>query len=377
MTKCVEQAAGVLPAQEFDLLLGTLAKAGYELVGPTLRHGVIGLGVIERAEDLPKGVADEHAPGNYRVRSDGSPGWFGYVVGQESWKRYLFPPEQTLFRAERDEHVVRFAGETPETRRRALLGVRGCDVAAIAKQARVFDAYDPGSSAYGAALAQTFVVAIDCSHPAATCFCTSMGSGPAADEGFDLALTEIASDTEHYFVLRTGSASGRRIAEKLTLEPATRLHREAASAVSGRAVELIERGLDKQAAKRLHADHPEHPRWETIGDRCLSCGNCTMVCPTCFCSRREDTITIDGTSAEQRLVWDSCFNRDFSLAGGIVRESIASRYRQWMTHKLSTWHEQFGESGCVGCGRCITWCPAGIDITQELAAMAGDRGAPP
>jgi Fe-S oxidoreductase len=95
-----------------------------------------------------------------------------------------------------------------------------------------------------------------------------------------------------------------------------------------------------------------------------------MVCPTCFCATVEDATDLTGSATERRRVWDSCFSQEFSyIHGGSVRTSAGARYRQWITHKLATWHEQFGVSGCVGCGRCITWCPVGIDITAEARAV--------
>jgi ferredoxin len=95
-----------------------------------------------------------------------------------------------------------------------------------------------------------------------------------------------------------------------------------------------------------------------------------MVCPTCFCASVQETTDLSGEQVDRRRQWDSCFNFDFSyLNGGVVRDQVRSRYRQWLTHKLATWWDQFGLSGCVGCGRCITWCPVGIDLTQEVAAL--------
>jgi ferredoxin len=99
-----------------------------------------------------------------------------------------------------------------------------------------------------------------------------------------------------------------------------------------------------------------------------------MVCPTCFCSSVEDVSDLSGEHVERRRHWDSCFNFSFSyMNGGNVRDNTRSRYRQWLTHKLGSWIEQFGASGCVGCGRCITWCPVGIDLTEEVAAIRGEQ----
>jgi ferredoxin len=116
----------------------------------------------------------------------------------------------------------------------------------------------------------------------------------------------------------------------------------------------------------------ENPHWEDIASRCLGCTNCTLVCPTCFCHSVEEVADLTQDRIVRERQWDSCFNLAFSHSGGgSVRNDIRSRYRQWMTHKLAYWIDQFGSSGCVGCGRCITWCPVGIDLTAEVATLIG------
>jgi ferredoxin len=119
-----------------------------------------------------------------------------------------------------------------------------------------------------------------------------------------------------------------------------------------------------------------------VAARCLTCGNCALVCPTCFCHSYQDSLDITGESAARRRLWEVCFTVDFSyIHGGSICPSPQSRYRQWLTHKLATWQDQFGCLGCVGCGRCITWCPVGIDLTQEVRALketaAGGGALPP
>jgi len=133
------------------------------------------------------------------------------------------------------------------------------------------------------------------------------------------------------------------------------------------------RRLDTSDLPELLLDNLDHPQWDEVAERCLSCTNCTMVCPTCFCSDVQDVSSLTGEENERVRVWDSCFNPDFShVHGGNLRPNIRARYRQWLTHKLGAWHGQFGMSGCVGCGRCITWCPVGIDLTAEVAAIRGE-----
>ena len=134
--------------------------------------------------------------------------------------------------------------------------------------------------------------------------------------------------------------------------------------------EQMGRFIDTTNIKDLFYRNYEHPQWNNVTERCLNCANCTMVCPTCFCTTVEDVTDLTGEHAERWRKWDSCFTMDFSyIHGGSVRSSTQSRYRQWITHKLATWIDQFGTSGCVGCGRCITWCPVAIDITEEVGEI--------
>jgi ferredoxin len=135
--------------------------------------------------------------------------------------------------------------------------------------------------------------------------------------------------------------------------------------------------MESRDVKDLLYRNLEHPRWDEVATRCLSCANCTMVCPTCFCTTVEDVTDLSGEHAERWQRWDSCFTQAFSYVhGGSVRPSTKAKYRQWMTHKLATWLDQFGSSGCVGCGRCITWCPVGIDITEEVRAIRESDRSP-
>ena len=135
----------------------------------------------------------------------------------------------------------------------------------------------------------------------------------------------------------------------------------------------IERKLNTTNIRDTLLSNLDHPRWDEVAERCLSCANCTMVCPTCFCSSVDEISDLAGDHVERERTWDSCFNVGFSyMNGGNVRDNVRSRFRQWLTHKLASWIDQFDTSGCVGCGRCITWCPVGIDLTEEVAAIRGD-----
>jgi ferredoxin len=257
--------------------------------------------------------------------------------------------------------------------RYAFLGVRACDLAAIGTLATVLEGPHRGGST---ARRKLFVVAAACTEPGGVCFCASMGTGPEPGPGYDLALTERIDADGHRFVVHVGSAAGEAVLSRLTCDVASAADVAEAQAAVQSAKARMGRQMPALDIRELLRESRESPHWADVAERCLTCGNCTMVCPTCFCTTTEDTTDLTGDHAERWQHWASCFELDFSyLHGGGVRLSGASRYRQWITHKLSTWHDQFGGSGCVGCGRCIAWCPVGIDITAEVARLAELRDA--
>ncbi len=369
-----------LQAGLFAQLLDVLKNDGYRLIGPRVRNGAVVYDDIANVNDLPRGISDEQSPGRYRIASSGSDRMFDYVVGPTSWKRFLYPPRRKLWEATRDDRGAwQPEPAADECQATAFIGVRACEISAIRILDRVLNESAYPDSAYAKRRRATFILAVGCAVPAATCFCTSVGGGPSPEADFDIALTELGTGDSHRFVLRAGSETGRgalrRLTDHLSLKP-TAL--QATSEADQRAVdEQVRRSVGQITAvpamgrareilgASLRSDH-----WETVADRCLSCANCTMACPTCFCVDVEDVTDLTGTHAERWQQWDSCFTLSHSyLHGGSVRKTTASRYRQWLTHKLDTWHDQFGTSGCVGCGRCITWCPAGIDIRDELATL--------
>jgi formate hydrogenlyase subunit 6/NADH:ubiquinone oxidoreductase subunit I len=237
-------------------------------------------------------------------------------------------------------------------------------------------------TAYVSRRENTFIIAVTCSDPAGTCFCVSMGTGPVPDKGFDLSLTELMNHDGHRFLVAPGSDRGEKILDELTTRAegdevlnAARTDRNQAREVGTAAAQRMGRSLDTNGIRDLLYANAEHPQWDDVASRCLACTNCTLVCPTCFCTSVEDVSDLSGRQTERWRVWDSCFTTDFSyLHGGSVRTSVPSRYRQWATHKLASWVDQFGTSGCVGCGRCITWCPAAIDITAEVGAIRSGEG---
>jgi ferredoxin len=356
----------VFPASALDQLLDAIRRRGFRLVGPVVKDGAICYGDIGSAADLPAGWTDEQDAGRYRLRRRDDGALFGYAVGPHSWKKYLFPPSARLL-----------PPEEPPERPFAFIGVRACELTAIAIQDRVFLGGHHKDQQYESRRQDAFIVAVNCGEAGGTCFCVSMDAGPRATQGFDIALTELLGQNDHRFLAEAGTTRGAEILTRVRTRPAHSEDIGAASAATENAVASMGRVMPQLDLRALLEENFEHPRWDDVAARCLTCGNCTMVCPTCFCFSVEDVsgLSSDSTTGdpERHRSWDSCFTIDHSyLHSGSVRVSDRSRYRQWMTHKLATWIDQFGTSGCVGCGRCITWCPAGIDITEEVAAIAAD-----
>jgi len=364
----------------FDLaglqtLIDALGRRGFTVLGPTVRDGVIANAPVRAVSDLPVGWGDDQDAGRYRLRRRDDDAVFGFASGAQSAKPVFFPTEELLWRGRRTEDG--FETETPDPRADgpyALLGVRSCDLHAVGIHDTVLSSRGFQDEPYAARRDGAFVVAVTCGEPGGTCFCVSMDTGPRPRAGhgapFDLALTELMDDAGHRFLVEVGTDRGAEVLADVVTLPAEEADVDHADRVAEQAATRMGRTLDTADLKDLLYASADSPLWADVADRCLACGNCTAVCPTCFCTDVSDLTDLSGDESERTRVWDSCFNADFShLHGGNVRESTSSRYRQWMTHKLGSWIDQFGMSGCVGCGRCVTWCPAAIDITEEAARL--------
>lgn len=364
-----------LPRARLQALLDALHLACKRVLGPVMRDGAIVFEDVERASDLPVGWHDQQSPGRYRLSHDDSPRVFAWANGPQALKPVTFAPQEVLWRVDRnDRGELAFAEKVVDPVPTAVIGARACDLAALHLQDRHFAYGEYPDAYYNRRRRMLFLVAVDCAHPADTCFCHSTGDGPAATSGFDLALTEL----DDGFLVRAKSDAGRTLMDSLPLVPATpeqlaRAAHEHEGAIAAQSRSLPGRNLRDGLMARL-----AHPRWNEVADRCLACGNCTSVCPTCFCHAEGDIPAMDGRSAEHYREWDSCFTAGHSyIHGWIVRGETSMRYRQWLVHKLGTWHDQYGRSGCTGCGRCIAWCPAGIDLTEEAHALMEDDDARP
>ena len=367
--------SAVLDVDGLDRIIDALHGQGRTVLGPVVTDGVIDHREIDGVADLPQGWTEQQDGGSYRLERTGTDELFAFSAPMSSWKRYVYPERTLLLSAVRSHGRVTVLEPADAAQPVAFFGVRSCDLAGLGLLDRVFAGPPVPDPAYAARRRDVFVVAVACAHPGGTCFCASMDTGPSPRSGFDLAVTEIAADGGWAYVVDAGSVRGRDLLDEVGGRAVTDRDREAAASADDRAVAAMGRALAPADPPRA-ARNLDHPRWAEVAERCLACGNCTMSCPSCFCGATEDRTDLSGERSERTRVWDSCFTLDFSrLQGGPVRADVASRYRQWLLHKLVTWYDQFGSSGCVGCGRCITWCPVGIDIVEEARALIGGDDA--
>jgi sulfhydrogenase subunit beta (sulfur reductase) len=364
-----------LDGEGLSRLIDLLRADGRRVIGPTIVDGALQMTEIDRASDLPFGWTVTSAPGAVRLERRGAedprsrrafdtgPAWSGI-------KPWTFPSRVDAIRAEtRPDGSVSVAVEAAPGAPLAVIGARACDLAALAIHDRVLAGGPAVDRDYAARRADLLVVAVECAFATSTCFCTSMGTGPDVRSGADVVLAEVDGG----FVARAETPAGARLLDRLGLAPAADEDvalavRQVAAIASAMGTAVKADGLHDRLLANL-----DHPRWQSIAERCLACGNCTLVCPTCFCTGTTIESDLDGRESTGIRTWDSCFTAGFAqvAGGGSFRPHHADRYRQWLTHKFATWWDQFGSSGCVGCGRCVAWCPVGIDIREELSIIAG------
>jgi len=360
------ETRGALPLAGLQRLLDVLDAKGYRIVGPVVRDGAVVWETIRRLSDLPVGWRDHQEPGRYRLEQTGSSHVFGIVHGPHSLKPFAFAPREPLLQIERANGGLAVHPRLPHPEKVAVIGARACDLAGLAIQDRIFLNGAYRDNYYAIRREGLFIIAVHCTRALPTCFCASMETGPRVRNNCDLVLTEV----DETFLIETGSPAGQDILTDLALPTASEaLIAEASTGVDACARSQVRR-LERSAMPQALYDAHDHPHWDEVAARCLACANCTMVCPTCFCHTVEEAPDLARERTEHARLWDSCFTQEHGyIHGKNIRPAIKDRYRMWLTHKLASWIDQFGTSGCVGCGRCITWCPVGIDLTEELSAL--------
>jgi ferredoxin len=281
------------------------------------------------------------------------------------------PPKETLF--PRTEPILDFAtvsgalelkGASPEIPETVLYGVRPCDAAGLDLLTTVFSD-EPKDLFFVERRAHTVVISVACTTPGPVCFCTAVGFGPASERGSDLLLVELGSDR---YLSRVASEAGRELVEHhrhLFIEDETVSYPRLADELAAR-VERTESLVD--AGPRLREAFDDES-WDRVALACLGCGICAFTCPSCHCFDLIEEGTPDRGS--RLKVWDCCAFSSFTVhaSGHNPRPDQAARYRQRLLHKLTYFPERYGDSMCVGCGRCIVHCPVGQDIYEAALTV--------
>lgn len=356
---------------QLQQLLTTLQSQGYDCIGPTAHNNTIHYQSISTVDDLPRGFSDKQTPGSYQLESKNHQRYFAWANGAQAIKPLTFSSHETLWQCKRDEqgHLT-FDSNKVNSKPIAIIGVRACDLAALELQKQHFLNQELVDPWFKQRLKNLLLITVHCTHPADTCFCASTGDGPEAIDHFDIALHEL----DDGFLISANTIKGNDILKALATSEATQQQIETSQQQTIQAINKQTRQLPKANVKNTLLEQLESHHWQEIGKRCLSCGNCTSVCPSCFCHQQHEDVDLSTNTSTHYREWSSCFTHNHGyMAGGSLRSDSATRYRQWLTHKFATWHDQYDRSGCVGCGRCITWCPVGIDVTEEINYFcAGD-----
>ncbi len=360
----------ILSPAELDHLIALLGEEGYDVRGPVLEQGVVQLRPVAGLEDLPHGIADAQAPGRYRTSTSAGEEYFEFAVGPASLKADLFPPRRPVWRSEMTEGQISFRTAEEATRPLAFIGVRPCDMAAVTVQDQVLLNGDHVDPDYAARRRDMLVVVVNCTHPSEVCFCASMGTGPRAVGEFDIALTEVRTPTRHFFVADIGTEAGAGLLDRLAVAEARSDDVALADQAIRRAEASMTRTLDTSDLPAFLSGNATHPRWAAIAERCLACTNCTTrVSDLLLCQHRAHHRPRGRLGC--RIGAGIRASPSISRSWAASRSGAASRLATANGSPTSCrpGYDQFGTFGCVGCGRCITWCPVGIDLTEEIHEM--------
>lgn len=367
----MESDSQFIRSDRLQLLLDNLHHSGYDCFGPQVIDGAIVFDHITSTDQLPCGISDVQTPGSYALTKSNNTKYFDWANGPQAIKPLLFAPRENLWRSERPTDIeVTFKTIEVECRPMAIIGARACDIAAMKLQDKHFLQQQFVDPYYQSRRDNLLIIAVNCGHPADTCFCHSTGDGPFVDNttddnGADVVLTEIQDG----FIIQTFTGQGEKLIDGLPLEDCNKQQQAESETIETNAAKQ-KRQLPTFDIRSRLLNALDNNAWQDIATKCLSCGNCVAVCPTCFCHSENDEPELDGKTSVHYREWDTCFSQGHSYIHGItIRGDTSQRYRQWLTHKFATWFDQYGRSGCVGCGRCITWCPVGIDVTESLAAF--------
>ena len=350
--------------RELELLMRFLQREfnGAKLYGYKLQNGNVVFGELASVSDLPLGVVDEQKPGYYRLLQG-----FRFRHCMDSPKRFLLPPEHLLVTISSSYDVIKVEDDVEPV---ILFGIKPCDLKAIEILDRIIYGRNPVYTKRRDSVKA--VVVEECLEPGETCFCAAVNSGPTASRGFDIAYARLRQDL---FIFRYGSPLGEKILSRIGLREASEEHVKKYLELVDKARALMMARIPpiKDIGELLRKRASDKKFWEDESMNCVGCGNCNYVCPTCFCIEIDDRV--EGNVSRRVAIWAGCRTYTYGLvAGGHFRRDLYTRYRHFILHKFVFYPIQVGDVGCVGCGRCITWCPMGIDMRDTLKHLTEVRG---
>ncbi len=286
-------------------------------------------------------------------------------------KTVVFPQIERIlgYRYDSDAKKVEMTPDFDSTSK-AVFGIRPCDLKGIVVLDRFFMGQEFVDEVYLEHRKRMFIVSNTCTVPFKQCFCVCTDSGPDADEGYDLNLTDLGD----VYLVEIGSDKGKALAEKLGLKSAGSEHAAAKKTVVDKSISLFEKlATDNKAwisrvMNRVTTGFIKETVWEYIGKQCFECGACTFVCPTCSCFNIEDHNTFSGTTDRIRT-WDSCSFEGYTKMAGDhnPRHPVEDRRNKRFFCKLSySQSKKYLRPGCVGCGRCQWVCPGDIGLPNVV-----------
>jgi len=298
----------------------------------------------------------------FKVLEKGMEPFVAYSNTRNAPKNFFFPQTETMMRYMRTERGMELSGEEGEIQEAILFGVRPCDARSFVLLDKIFDQEKYKDPYYIDKRDKTTIVSLACVHPPyTTCFCTSVGGHPMSQEGVDVMLTDMGDEYLAEFFTPKGEKLLGKMGDLPKADEAAAVKKEELSA---KAAEEIQSKVAGKDIKPWLDDNFEHPFWDTIYQSCLACGTCTYLCPTCHCF--DITDEAKGSDGKRIRTWDSCMYWLFTVetSGHNPRTSQKQRWRQRLMHKFKYFVDNFDAIACVGCGRCVMYCPVNIDIRK-------------
>ena len=363
-----------LRKEKFYLIEGDAAKqiidgipSNYKIIGPVRDRWVVKYANIESSGELAVGLSTIEDRGHYELKETGDPR-LANAKPMNSPKPFTHLAREVLLRVSRDEQNNNiFETQPAELTRQAFFGIRPCDVKGMQVMDLVFSRQFRDQS-YDNRRRENIIIALNCFEPGANCFCSTFDTGPTLNDGFDLCLSSIDSG----YLVEVGTDIGAKIIARADIKPADQDALDQLDRQSTKARSSMPKAFNLEKAVKILDENYNHPYWEQPSERCLSCSNCINICPTCYCYQITDKSNITLTESIRTRTWDACQNQEFAAVNsGNFRPNRVDRLRQWVYHKLNWTIEQYGQAGCVGCGRCVTWCPTRIDITEPIWRIGG------